>query len=147
MDEGDFEAGHEWVYAPPFFVVDLTLKQQQREQRELQYFPDFMVSEEGLVKAADIKDIVSPDILLALIMRGIPRNQLLAAINPTMERFVNTFETYSIQAEQTVLKYVPVATGAPECPLEEMFGISMEGRSAIEIYNDLVLPELNRIRV
>jgi hypothetical protein len=73
-----------------------------------------MVSEEGLVKAADIKDIVSPDILLALIMRGIPRNQLLAAINPTMERFVNTFETYSIQAEQTVLKYVPVATGAPE---------------------------------
>lgn len=146
VDNGEFVAGHAWLFAPPFSVVDLTLKQQQRDQQELQYFPDHLLAEGASVGNAETRDIVSPKIIRALIRQGVQEEDFLSTINPTMEKFVNTFETYFIESENTTFKYVPVATTAPDCPLEEMFGISENGRSAIDIYNESVVPALNAIR-
>jgi hypothetical protein len=62
-----------------------------------------------------------------------------------MSLFLDTFDAYLINVNETKLKYVPVAVGAPDCPLEEMIGISPK-KSALDLYTDAVLPKLQACR-
>lgn len=40
VDRGQFDAAHAWVVAPPFTVIDLTIKQQPYQEGEEAYLPD-----------------------------------------------------------------------------------------------------------
>lgn len=146
VDEGEFVAGHAWVYAPPFYVIDITVKQQPHGSGESKWLPDQVLSTNPASAEPTVDDILSPEVRRHLLSHGVPERQQLEAVNPTMVHFLKAFNTYQILENQTSLKYVPVAVGAPDCPLEEMVGISMEGMSAMEMYENLVLPTLKKYR-
>jgi len=146
VDQGNFVAGHAWVFAPPFFVIDITLKQQQYIENESKYLPKYVLSEESKVIAPEVEDIISPEMRAYLKSNGVSKNKQLETVNPVMVKFLETFNTYHIKEEDTLLKYIPVAVGASDCPLEEMVGISLEGKSAFQIYKETVLPELLKNR-
>jgi hypothetical protein len=146
VDEGDFVAGHAWVYAPPFYVVDITVKQQPHESGESKWLPDCVLSTNAALAEPTVEDIISPEVRRYLLSHGVQKYHQLEKVNPKMVRFLEVFNTYQVEENQTSLKYIPVAVSAPDCPLEEMIGISPKGMSAIETYENLVLPVLNKCR-
>ena len=146
VDEGEFVAGHAWVYAPPFYVVDITVRQQPHADGESKWLPDQVLFTNAAEEKPTVDDILSPEVRRYLLNQGIPERHQLETVNPTMVRFLETFKTYQALENKTSLKYVPVAVGAPDCPLEDMVGISIEGMSAMDMYESLVTPELNKYR-
>jgi len=146
VDQGDFVAGHAWVFAPPYCVVDITLKEQLHTVEELQHLPNFILSENAAVGVANVDDIISPIVRRVLSGSGISVDRHLNAVNPVLETFLATFDTYTVIDGNTNLKYVPIAIGASDCSLEEMIGVSPDGKSGMSIYRDAVVPNLTALR-
>lgn len=144
-DEGEFIAGHAWVYAPPFKMIDLTLKQQPHRTGDSNFLPDYVLAEDTTIEDPDADDVISPTFYLYMRELGIPKAEVLGTIAPNLQKFWDTFNTYMVEAQGTKLKYVPTANAAPDCPLEDLIGIS-QGKSGIELYHDVVLPELEAFR-
>lgn len=142
IDHGEFSAGHAWVVAPPFGVIDLTIKQQERDYNESKYFPEFIMAEELSPDLAKVEDIISPEVRQMLQLQGLNSHNMISKINPVLEKVLETFKSGSLIEGNTKFKYIPVAFGAPDCPLEDMVGISTDGMSAIEMYTKLVKPRL-----
>ncbi|PKG86491.1 hypothetical protein CXF85_01955 [Colwellia sp. 75C3] len=142
MDQGDFSAGHAWVVAPPFGIIDLTIKQQERDSDESQYIPELIISEVLEADKAKVEDIISPEVRLYLQAQGLNSSNMISKVNPVLEKVLETFKTGNVKFNGTQFKYIPVAIGAPDCPLENMVGISVDGMSAIKMYTDIVKPKL-----
>jgi hypothetical protein len=142
IDQGEFSAGHAWVVAPPFGIIDLTIKQQQRDSNESKYFPEFIMCEALIADSAKVEDIISPEALQMLQARGLNSSNMISIINPVLDKVLSTFKSGSVLRNNTRFKYIPVALGAPDCPLEDIVGISIEGMSAIKIYTKLVKTRL-----
>lgn len=146
VDEGEFVAAHTWVFAPPFAVVDVTIRQQGHSQNEYAHLPNIVLAESPAAATAEIDDVIAPDVRAFLALQGVPRAQFFRAINPTMVRFFEVFPACRVTAGEMALKYVPTAVGAPDCPLEEMIGLSQESRNGIEIYEQVIVPALKQRR-
>lgn len=146
VDTNDVVAGHAWVYAPPFKIIDITVKQQEYSNEEFKYLPKLVVSEKYTPVNFSLEDIVSPTVRNYLFNRGIPKEKQLMEINPIMIDFINTFESLEVINNETKLKYIPVACGVADCEIEDMQGFSNDSKSANEIYINVVLPELVKYR-
>ncbi len=59
-DHGEFVAGHAWIFAPPFTVVDIAVRQQPYEAVEAIYIPEKVLSVDTHSVEVDADDIVSP---------------------------------------------------------------------------------------
>lgn len=146
IDEGDFAAAHAWVYAPPFTVVDVTIRQQGYTPEEYALLPEMVLAEKPDLDRGTIEDVIAPDIRGLLHLQRIPPAMFFHAINPVLVRFLNAFPACSIIAGETLLKYVPTAVSAPDCSLEGMIGLSGQGRDGLAIYKDVILPALEKLR-
>lgn len=142
IDQGDFAAGHSWVVAPPFKVIDLAIKQQGSNFNQLEYIPELIISESIETEIAQVEDIVSPLVRQYFQSQGVNSKDILPIVNPILKKVLSTFKPVNVEFKNTTFKYITVAIAAPDCPLEEMVGISSEGMSAIKIYKDLVKPYL-----
>lgn len=142
IDQGEFSAGHAWIVAPPFKVIDLAIKQQDSNFNQSEYIPKLIISESLKTERAEVEDIVSPVVRRYFQSQGVNSKDILPMVNPALKKVLSTFKPVNIEFEKTIFKYITVAIAAPDCPLEEMVGISSEGMDAIEIYKDLVKPYL-----
>lgn len=97
IDHGEFSAGHAWVVAPPFGVIDLTIKQQERDSKELKYLPEFIMSEVLTPELATVEDIISPEIRQMLQAQGLIYGNMPSIINPTLDKVLATFKSGSIE--------------------------------------------------
>lgn len=142
IDSGDFVAGHAWVYAPPFFIADLTIRQQPYSRGEGAWLPDKVLSDIPKIGRPTVVDIVSPEVREYCLRCGVPESDHLEFVAPELPRFLRTFETYEVAVNGLDLRYVPVAIGAPDCTLGEMAGFSESAMRPIDMYNNLVVPAL-----
>ena len=46
FDEGNFKAAHSWVVAPPYNIIDVSIKQQNYLNSEKEYLPDYVLTED-----------------------------------------------------------------------------------------------------
>jgi hypothetical protein len=147
VDEGNFTAGHAWVYAPPFSIVDVAVGQQDYDPEERPWLPDTVIVEESARDAAKVQDIISPFVFAQLSNACIPIGKMLATVNPIMPKFLETFPAASVpHLKGAILKYVPVAVSAPDGELEDLIGISTNGPSGIGIYQNRIQPALQALR-
>jgi DNA helicase II / ATP-dependent DNA helicase PcrA len=54
--------------------------------------------------------------------------------------------TFTNNAADVCLKYIPTAIGASEAPLEEIESMNFNGKLGIDVYNDIIKPELKILR-
>jgi hypothetical protein len=86
VDTGQFFAGHAWICAPPFDVIDLAVRHQPYSGNEAEYLPNY-VMEEGMSEAkSDIIDIISPEVRNRFLLHGVPLSHQLACVNPETPR-------------------------------------------------------------
>ncbi|WP_277017303.1 hypothetical protein [Flavobacterium lindanitolerans] len=146
VDVGDFQAGHCWVVAPPFNVIDLSVKQQPYMGKEQEYIPDYVCSESKSIPKVHEIDIMSPTMSNILELKGIKKDKL-NYIKDNFEQFQNTFKPIEISERGTSFKYITTAISAPDNPLETITTLKLNDKYGIELYNDLVVPELKKLRM
>lgn len=120
-DHGQFVAGHAWLFAPPFTVVDITVKRQPYELEEALYLPDTVFCEDKTPVSVETDDIVSPSARGEMLAHGVPPDMhLTVAARYVPEIFESIPPILVRSAQGAVLKYAPVAIHAPDCSLELM---------------------------
>ena len=138
VDHGDFVAGHAWVFAPPFSVVDVAVKRQPYNPLKLPYLPEIVLSEDRRNISVDIEDIVSPSACAEMLAHGVPAASFLDVAAPQLKDMLQVFPAISVDGFQgSHLKYSPVAIGLPDKPLEEMRNMDFDGRTPWELYNEM----------
>ncbi|MCU1500627.1 MAG: hypothetical protein JWM47_4580 [Acidimicrobiales bacterium] len=144
LDFGDFVAGHAWLYAPPFDVVDLTIRQQPYDSpRTKGLLPPTIF--EKVVAPFRIKptDVCSKALLRMLAAeQGIPNDNAIFTLEPHLREFFPLFPNNLVKRELMAFRYVPVAVSASDAPLEKIVNFPMNGRFAAQIYDELVKPVL-----
>lgn len=48
VDKGNYVAAHSWLIAPPFKIMDITIRQQAYKQGEAKYLPNFIIKKESI---------------------------------------------------------------------------------------------------
>ncbi len=137
VDHGNDEAvaGHMWLYAPPYRVVDITVKQQPYDASDLVYIPEVVLAESGEPGYADPMEVLSPSVRAALSRRGVPPNHQLEYIARHVPEIFDSFPVFSVEGLRGArLKYTPVATAVPEEKLSGIGNMSFGGLSPLALY-------------
>lgn len=142
VDTLPVDAGHVWVVAPPFNIIDLTVKIQQYHASEEKFLPDYVIEDSVNIGEVTFKDIYSPEVRKILRGRGIRNSEMIKYCNPEIIEFSDVFNTNIIKYNGTRLKYMPIASSAPDGPLEEMKSLYINGMYPVDIYKKVILPKL-----
>lgn len=146
MDITNAKAGHVWVIAPPFRVIDLTLKIQDYPQPNNKYIPNYILAEKYLPATYNVEDICSPEILLAAKSNGIQKDDLIFTAHPERKIFYNEFKGSLVEIHKTRFKYIPSSITASDQPFEQITALNLNERLGLDIYNDLIKPKLKEIK-
>jgi hypothetical protein len=145
IDEGDFSAAHAWLFAPPFPIVDVTVSRQRNISRESTYLPTFIVAEAVEPSCATSEDLISPVLRQRFVASGIPVVRQIDELGPHLSRFRRMFPAATTTISGTRFKYIPCSASAPDCTLEDHFGLTRGARRAITIYNESIKPAIRTL--
>ena len=146
MDEGDFVAGHAWLHAPPFVVLDVTVRQQPYRGKQREHLPDLVLADDSEPAEGSADDIMSPELRQYLTRRGVRPARHLVTVEPELPKFLQVFPASLVRARYTRLKYVPVAVTAPDLPLEQMRSMTFSDRTGGQVYTGVIQPMLAETR-
>lgn len=143
LDFGEFAAGHAWLYAPPFDVVDLTIRQQPyNSPRTKAILPPTIFEKSVTPFRVKPTDVCSKSVLRMTAEQGIPNDRAIFSLEPHLREFFPLFPCNMVKRERIAFRYVPVAVSASDAPLEQIVNFPMNGRFAAQIYEELVKPVL-----
>lgn len=144
VDNNDAKAGHVWIVAPPFRVVDITLKLQPYTNKKIpQILPDIVLAKDGSSTNIEPIDIVARHVQRDLTMfQGVKQGQMIATVNPELPKFFNVFPPLKVNQLGVEMKYIRCAISASDEPLEEIKSLTLSGKFGIEVYNDVIEPVL-----
>lgn len=142
VDFGNFVAPHAIVVAPPFAVVDLTAKHQSYHANQAKYLSSPILAEEWVPATWKPEDIANVAVLNDLRTRGIAFNGFLERHYGAMLERMGVFPARAVSLTDAQLKYVIIAVGATDEPLKGITGYKPCGRTALEIFEKDVMPQL-----
>lgn len=147
IDFTNAQAGHVWVAAPPFNIIDITIKQQPFHEGEERFLPDYVIEEGYDIATVEFNDIFSPEARLYLRKsQGIIESKLIPYGAPEAAKVINVFKPYYIQQASVKMKYITVAISAPDSPLKNMKNLCLLGRYGDSIYKEIIIPSLKEFR-
>ena len=140
VQRGDpgFDAAHAWVVAPPYDIVDLTIKQQPYSDKALtRLLPDFILAEASATLSPQVGDYCSPPLLH--ISKRDPRfSNFVANAVSRVASLQNHFPSSTVVTDTGVrLKYVTCSIKAPPSDYD-LSEEEINGRSLEAIYEELV---------
>jgi len=143
MDETPV-AGHVWLVAPPFEIVDVTLKTQPYARGEAALLPASVVTEtaQRIVPAAE--EYVAASILKREHARRgrLPRDIHLE-ISPDLARAVKAFPSWQVEVGTTTLRYAAGGVTVSDGPsLYAITSRRWNGLLAGEVFDQVVQPVL-----
>lgn len=145
IDVRQFTAPHAIVVAPPFTVVDVTVKYQAYDNITMaQALPDMALVKEFRQYRLSLAELISPDVREALSMQGMSIERFLERDKPDMLELMKHLPAREVAFGESRLGYGLVAVGGYQEPLRELHGqnCSIDGMTPIEIYEHDVLPRL-----
>ena len=113
--EGHNAAGHAWLVAPPFKLIDMTIGLQHNTDSVKQLLPEYVLSETTeYVAGVAIEDLLDRDYELKMRQQGyrVPDIHELMKAKPEYARMMRRFRPFSVHANRATLKYFPCAVGA-----------------------------------
>ncbi len=144
FDQGQFEAPHAVVVAPPFTIIDLTARHQAYDTRGMaEALPSAVMSKAFDPYQWTVSDIVAPAYpeLRAGGRTGLER--FMKARKPQMLRMMNALPGRQVTYEGGVLRYVITGVGGYAERLADLTaGANINDRSPLSIYSEDVLPRL-----
>lgn len=148
VDRADFlgaRLGHIWVCAPPFVVVDASIKRQRWSSDAIYPFvPSIILDSHGRKTKPTPQDVVSADIRVEMMAtHGSIPNGVIYQLEPNLKTFSETFPATEIVVDNLTARYVPTAANLSDGTMENINGGGERGRVGSEIWNDVIAPAFN----
>lgn len=145
LDTNTFVAPHAVVVAPPFFIIDVSAKYQPfQNPNQAGFIPDEVLADRFEKASWTYQDIVSPEVAI--------RFPTSARLDAHMRRYhkcilevAEKLPARRVRPDaeaRATLKYVIVAVGGFVEQLEGVVGYKPCGRTALQIFNEDVVPKL-----
>lgn len=131
-----FDAGHAWLFVPPYQIVDLTLKYQPYTFKIEDYIPDYILAEKGSKASLDMEDIVAATILAPYKLVRMTSTTFIKNNLPHLLPFTKIFQPQKLKINGVEFKYTQTAIGAPDMPLETL-PKKLNGKLAIDLYHEI----------
>ncbi|MGN6517599.1 MAG: hypothetical protein ACTHLR_17365 [Rhizomicrobium sp.] len=132
-------AGHVWVVAPPFEIIDLTLQKQLYTGGEASILPKTVILEDADPITPAVEDYCSPEFLQSSFGRSVhPEHdpRVAAALNAG-----DFFPSFEVGHEATKIRYALGGITASEADeISDIINRKWNGRSPAEIYKEFVSP-------
>ncbi len=137
VDRGGIVTGHAWLFAPPFSIVDVAIKQQAYGGSKRDYLPEVNLVESPELADVEIEDVITPEARAALAISGVPRSLFFSTAAPGMRDVLDIFSAHSCKSAQgAVMKYCPMAILAADSPLEIIRNMDCHGKTPYQAYLD-----------
>ena len=139
-------AGHVWVSAPPFNVIDLTIGMQPFSIEKRKHIPDVIIEKAINPIEIEFSDICSDEVSNIEMMDSDECTMdTVYRINPVLESFFQIFPASNYNINDTQFKYIPCAIGQSDEPLEEITSLKLSDMTGYEVYRDKIIPALARL--
>lgn len=145
IDKSYFVAPHSIVVAPPFTVVDITVKHQMYDKDAMaQWLPVMAATKEFRPYYVTPTELVSPEFRAELQRGGMTVENYLALEKSVMLEFMKQLPSRELALDGGRLGYGLVAVGGYQERLRELHGqsCSINGLTPMEIFEQDVLPKL-----
>lgn len=135
------ELGHSWVVAPPFVIVDGTIRLQNPAGDPMNAFtPPIVAVEDAPLIKPTMDDVVSAEMQAFHQGReGRLDSQLHHRLLPLLKTFGSAFPSREVRFGELVLRYVPAGVRISDVGLEEINGAG-DKLWGDEVWNDHVAP-------
>jgi hypothetical protein len=137
--------GHVWVVAPPFEIVDITLRTQPYQRGEEAMVPQTVITETAERISPAASDFFADSVLLAQ-SRGIGRlpDDIHLKLSPDLARAVRAFPSWQVEVGKTTLRYAAGGVTVSDGPsLHAIRSRRWNGLLAGELFDRLVKPALD----
>lgn len=133
-------AGHVWVVAPPFKVIDVSVAFQPYSRGESRYIRECILAQKTESDSVEWQDIIDPECVPEFLRSTgrLPTLEDVENMFPGLLRCVSVFGVHSIRLPKTVLKYTASGIGASVEPLEKIRSLSLSGRYPEEVYREFL---------
>jgi hypothetical protein len=130
--------GHTWLFAPPFNIVDITLRLQEYTDVNFKtLIPDECILSNNvkLIDNIPIQDIIDYDFLQHLKRQRLRILTLddLSLISP---HSIKKYGSYIYEVNDLLFVYTIAGISAPDTSLEDFQSITLSGKLPIEIYQE-----------
>lgn len=146
IDDGQFSAAHAIVVAPPFVVVDLTVRHQHYSSASMaNCLPAIAYSTEFRPYRMQAQEIVSPSVAAQLRNSGFASSQIyLEREKAEMLNLMKQLPSRELGYEGARLSYGIVAVGGYQERLGELQGPNsmINGLTPLQIFENDILPKL-----
>jgi len=137
FDVRPIDAAHAWIVAPPFSIIDLTLRQQRYPGPVAAYLPDRLLANYTFGADVSSREVCAPALLLGLRLKGFSNEDILDCISPSLRLFSSVFPPEVVQTASATLKYVPIRIVTPEGDLDQLRHLSINGSTPEVLYQRL----------
>jgi hypothetical protein len=135
------ELGHAWIVAPPFFIVDPTIRLQNPPGDAMnQFTPPILAIEDAPLIRPTVDDVVSAQLRAQFALsEGRADSQLHHRLEPTLKRFGRDFPSRETRLGELVVRYVPAGVRVSDLPLEQINGAD-DRLTGAQVWLDHVAP-------
>lgn len=140
MDIGAQKIGHVWVAAPPFNVIDLTVRQLRYPKSAIRKsLPRYVLLDKINPIEPTLDEIVSTAVqsIARVENRSVPPD-LHFQIDPNLHDVFEAFAANQSEVGQVHMRYIPTGFGLSNKPLKHLTNQEWNGRCGFEIYRDLI---------
>lgn len=144
MYDDEDVAGHVWVVAPPFEIIDATVRTQPYQRGETKFLPQTVVLETADRAHPEAKDFVSPSILTRQFMMSgpLPKDVHLKMF-PDLKRVTEYFPSWDVCHDDTTLRYSAAGVTVSDGPsLHSITSRKWNGLLAGEMFDQVILPAI-----
>ncbi|WP_156419739.1 MULTISPECIES: hypothetical protein [unclassified Sphingopyxis] len=142
----DAAAGHAWVCAPPFLLVDTTLALQRWDSAILPLVPDVILADAAAPRVhARVEDCVDDRVRdLFAETEGWHDPYLHHRLDPSLRGFHQTFPARDVITPKLHMRFVPVLIRQP-CETLAEIEVKRGGPSGATIWNSIVAPAFGMV--
>ncbi|MEH6457940.1 MAG: hypothetical protein V7749_16550 [Cocleimonas sp.] len=145
VDNTNVAAAHAWVFAPPFSIIDITLKQQSYSGKKKHYIPNVICIKDAETAISEIEDIISPDVVLQMKMQGMPESRMLDFVSSQLKIIQDSIPAKLVTVNATRIKYSPVAIFATDESLTKIKTMEFGGCSPFQMYKKKIEKQISKI--
>lgn len=128
------DVGHAWVVAPPFGIVDVTLKLQPYQGLQRQHIPAYLFIRHTQPVRVAASDLCTPALLRGLRKRGYSDTYILTQGLSSYAEHAEALPAAAVAAGELNIRYIPCKMIAPVGSLAALQHITINGQTPTRLF-------------
>lgn len=114
-------AGHVWVCAPPFQIIDITLAKQPYPQKLKQHVGGYVLGEKPRRGSFTASDFAEPEVLEAMVAEGVPPTlESICRLDPSLAQRMKDLGCWEVHHARLRLLYMGAAVSISDGTLDAL---------------------------